>query len=75
MIEDKPVHKLLKKAKRTFRLLKKAKRTFRRFTPPENAPCYTIFWFWQNGSTDYFVNIIDKQQGSQTLSGNQNLWA
>lgn len=33
MIEDKTVHKLLKKAKRTFR----------RFTPPENAPCYTIF--------------------------------
>ena len=56
MIEDKTVHKLLKKAKRTFR----------RFTSPESVPCYTIFWFWQNSSSDYFVNIIDKQQGSQT---------
>ena len=59
MIEDKTVHKLLKKAKRTFR----------RFTPPESVPCYTIFWFWQNSSPDYFVNIIDKQQGSQTDLG------
>lgn len=33
MIEDKTVHKLLKKAKSTFR----------RFTPPESVPCYTIF--------------------------------
>lgn len=33
MIENKTVHKLLKKAKRTFR----------RFTSPENAPRYTIF--------------------------------
>ena len=56
MIEDKTVHKLLKKAKRTFK----------RFTSPESVPCYTIFWFWQNSSPDYFVNIIDKQQGSQT---------
>lgn len=33
MIEDKTVHKLLKKAKRTFR----------RFISPESVPCYTIF--------------------------------